>query len=120
MARSLEASMREALALALAQLAIALLYGAERRRRSSRWPFLHSHARARAAQALAAVLVAVATLLWNGAEPGPAAFLAVPVALMAAGTIATLLAASWPRLTWWLMAAAPIAALFGSMASGHE
>jgi hypothetical protein len=120
MARGLEASMREALALGLVQLAIALLYGADRWRGSSRWAFLHSHVRARAAQALAAVLVAVATLLWNGAEPGPAAFLAVPVALMASGTIATLLAAFWPRLTWLLIAAAPLAALSGSMAGGHD
>lgn len=112
--------MREALALGLAQLAIALLYGADRPRGSSRWPFLHSQARARGARALAAVLVALATLLWNGVEPGPAAFLAIPVALMASGTVATLLGAFWPRLTWLLIAAAPIAALFGAMAVGHD
>jgi hypothetical protein len=112
--------MHEALALALVQVAIALSYGADTRRGASRWPFLQSRARARTARAMAAALVAAATLLWNGAEPGPAAFLAIPVALMASGTIATVLAAFWPRLTWLVIAAAPTAIFFAALAGHHD
>lgn len=83
--------MNEAIAVGLVALAIGLSYGADRRRGVARAAWLDSPPRARAARLAALALVGVATLLWNAAEPGPAAFLAIPVALMAAGTFGTLL-----------------------------
>jgi hypothetical protein len=109
--------MLEALAVGLLQSAIALLYGADRRRGVARWPVLETRTRAAVARGLAALLSVAALLLWNVAEPGPAAFLAIPVALMAAGTLGTLLAAFWPRLGWLLLiAAAPLLALLVTIA----
>ncbi|MEY2931394.1 MAG: hypothetical protein RL033_2143 [Pseudomonadota bacterium] len=109
--------MPEVLAVSLIQVAIALLYRADRRRGVARWPLLETRPSAHAMRGLAALLIAMALLLWNAAEPGPAAFLAVPVALMVAGTLGTLLAAFWPRLSWVLLiAAAPLVALLVTIA----
>ena len=82
--------MFEVAALALAAAAVALSYGADGPRGAPRWASLRAQGRAPAARALALVLVGAAVALWNRAEPGPAAFLAVPLALLAAGSVLTL------------------------------
>jgi hypothetical protein len=111
--------MNEAAALGLSCVASALLYAADRPRGVSRWPFftlLH----ARVARGAALALVIAAGLLWNAGEPGPAAFLAVPVALMAFGTLLTLLAPVAPRLLWALVAAAlPLSVLWAYLGGNH-
>lgn len=105
--------MSEALALGFTCLASALLYGAARPRGVPRWPYV-TLARARALRILALALILAAGVLWNRSEPGPAAFLAIPVSLMVFGTLLTLLAPLWPRLLWAVVAAAvPLALLLG-------
>jgi hypothetical protein len=111
--------MSEALALGLLCLASALFYGAARPRGAPRWPFV-TLTRARVMRVLGLGLIITAGALWNRAEPGPAAFLAVPVSLMVFGTLITLLAPIWPRLLWALVAAAlPLAVLLGYLGGTH-
>lgn len=111
--------MSEALALGLICLASGLFFGAARPRGVPRWPFV-TLARARAVRALALCLILTAGVLWNRSEPGPAAFLAVPVSLMAFGTAITLLAPLWPRLLWALVAAAvPLSLLLAYLGGAH-
>jgi hypothetical protein len=93
-------------AIAFIVTAVGLLCGADQPRGMARWPRLASPARARLARGAALLLIVVALLAWRAAEPGPGAFLAVPVAVMAAGSVVTLLAAWRPRLTWALITAA--------------
>ena len=76
--------------LLLATAAVALSYAADGPRGIARWTPLRATTRARAARILALALVALALILWNSKEPGPAAFLAVPLALLASGTIFSL------------------------------
>jgi hypothetical protein len=109
----------EALALGLVCLASALFYGAARPRGVPRWAFV-TLARAHFARLLALTLIVAGGVLWNRAEPGPAAFLAVPVSLMVFGTLVTLLAPLWPRLLWALVAAAvPLSLLLGYLGGTH-
>jgi len=82
--------MAEVLAVVLAAAAVGLSYGADGPREVPRWALLRAPGRARAARVLALVLLALAVVLWNRAEPGPAAYLAVPLATLAAGTLLTL------------------------------
>lgn len=82
--------MAEVLAVALAALAVGSSYAADGPRDVPRWAALRAPGRARGARVLALVLIATAVLLWNAAEPGPAAYLAVPLAVLAAGTLLTL------------------------------
>jgi hypothetical protein len=103
--------MNEMGALGWVCVACALWLGSDRPRGRARWPPLQPIGRARAAQAAAAVLVIVATLQWNAHEPGPAAFIAIPMAIMAFGTALALLGAVFPRG----VAAAAIAVLPLSM-----
>jgi hypothetical protein len=79
-----------------------------------------SRAGRRCVHALAAAsrwaLVLAAAALWNHVEPGPAAFLAIPVALMASCTVVALLGAVSPRLLAVLgIAALPVAALIAAL-----
>jgi len=89
--------MSELAALGWVYVACALWLGSDHPRGVARWGLLQPIARARGAKALAAALVLAAAVLWNASEPGPAALLAVPVAVMACGTSITLLAALFPR-----------------------
>jgi hypothetical protein len=82
--------MAEVLAVALAALAVCLSYAADGPRHVPRWPFLRAPGSARAARISALVPIAAAIVLWNRAEPGPAAYLAVPLAVLVAGTLLTL------------------------------
>ncbi len=109
--------MMRAAAVAVIVTAVGLLCGADQQRGVARWPQLDSPGRARLARGAASLLIAGALLAWRAAEPGPGAFLAVPVALMAGGTLVTLLAAGWPRLTWALITAAlPLGVLLALLA----
>ena len=82
--------MAELIAVALASAAVCLSHGADGPRDVPRWAALRPAGRARAARLLALGLLALGLWLWNRAEPGPAAFLALPLALLAAGTLLTL------------------------------
>ena len=82
--------MAEVLAVALAALAVGLSYGADGPRDVPRWALLRARGRAPAARVLALALIGLAVVLWNQAEPGPAAYLAVPLAVLATGTLLTL------------------------------
>jgi hypothetical protein len=110
----------EPVALASVLLATVLAYGADGARGSARWRLMTSPARRSAARGLATSLVLAGFLLWRQAEPGPAAFLAIPVALMACGTFVTLLGPTRPR---WLaaisIAALPLAALLAALGGAH-
>jgi hypothetical protein len=104
--------MSEVAALGWVYVACALWLGSDHPRGVARWRRLQPIARARAARALAAALVLGAAVLWNANEPGPAAFLAVPVAIMACGTTITLLAAVFPRaIVVSALAALPLSAI---------
>jgi hypothetical protein len=97
-------------------IASALLIGTDRSRGEPRWHIFRSPRRARAARAAAALLVLGAALLWSAAEPGPAAFIAIPVALLACGTVMTLLVPFRPRLVWALaVAALPLTLLLAAI-----
>ena len=98
--------MTETIAFCWIFLASALALGADRRRGLPRPALFDSARRALWARLLAALLVLAAAVLWNASEPGPAVFIAIPVALMAGSTSVTLLAPVWPRLVWGLAAAA--------------
>lgn len=99
-------------AIAFIFTAVGLFCGADHPRGVARWARLASRARARTARGAALLLIVMALVAWRAAEPGPGAFLAVPVALMAAGSLVTVLAAWWPRVTWALVTAAlPLGAL---------
>ena len=82
--------MLEAVALVLASAAVALSYAADDPRGVARWARLGAAGPRRLARLLTLALVTGALLLWRAAEPGPAALLAVPLALLAAGTLITL------------------------------
>lgn len=108
--------MTEAVALCWLYLASALCLLSDRRRGLPPPPLLGSASRARAARGLAVLLVLAAGVLHNAHEPGPAAFIAVPVALMATSTVVTLLAPLGPRLVWGLaVAALPLSILFAAL-----
>ena len=100
--------MKELAAFLLVFTALALVHGAHDGVR--RWAWLRVPGRALATRAAALVLLALAFLVWRQAEPGPAAFFAVPVAAMASGTALPLLAPFRMRWVAWLTAAAlPVA-----------
>jgi len=102
----------EAIAFCWVFLASALSLGADRRRGVPRPALFDSPRRALGARLLAALLVLAAALLWNASEPGPAVFIAIPVAVMAGSTGVALLAPVWPRLVWCLaIAALPLSLL---------
>jgi hypothetical protein len=103
----------EGVAFACVFVAITLAHAADDARGSPRWAALRSRGYRRIAHGAALLLVLAATALWQRAEPGPAAFLAIPVALMASGTVVALLGPVSPRLLAVLgIAALPVAALF--------
>ncbi len=111
--------MKQAVALGLLCVASALLYAADRPRGVSRWSFF-TLTHTRVAREAALALVSAACVLWKAGEPGPAAFLAVPVAVMAFGTLLTLLAPVAPRLLWALVAAAlPLSVLWAYLGGNH-
>jgi hypothetical protein len=111
--------MKQAVALGLLCVASALFYAADRPRGVGRWPFF-TLTHSRIARAAALALVLAGGVLWNSGEPGPAAFLAVPVALMAFGTLLTLVAPVAPRLLWALVAAAlPLSVLCAYLGGNH-
>jgi hypothetical protein len=90
----------EIVALGWVYVACALWRGSDRPRGVARWTLLQPLGRARAAQAAAAALIIAAAARWNASEPGPAAFIAVPMALLACGTAVALLGAVFPRGLW--------------------
>jgi len=111
--------MKQALALGLLCVASALFYAADRPRGVARWPFV-TLTFSRIARAAALALVVAGGVIWNAGEPGPAAFLAVPVALMAFGTLITLLAPVAPRLLWALVAVSlPLSVLWAYLGGAH-
>ena len=89
--------MTETLVLDLLALASALFYGAGSERGRARLPWLGGPRRAFAARSLALLLCVLAIACWRRIEPGPAAFLVVPVGVMALGTCIALLAPFAPR-----------------------
>ena len=108
--------MTEAVALCWLYLASALCLLSEPRRGLPPPVLLDSAPRTRAARLMAALLVLAAGVLHNAHEPGPAAFIAVPVALMATSTLVTLLAPLGPRVVWGLaVAALPLSILFAAL-----
>jgi len=110
----------EALAASAVCVAIGLLFGADHPRGKARLPFFAAPVRAHLARAAAAALTLTAFLLWNSAEPGPAAYLAIPVALMSFGTLITLLGPLGPRATWTIISLAlPLGALLGWLGQRH-
>lgn len=92
--------MTETMAMLLLYLAAALMYGTDSHRNGARLRALATRTRVHIAQGVALAAVGLAGWLWQRMEPGPAAFLVVPVGLMVAATSVALLAPVWPRLVW--------------------
>jgi len=112
--------MIELAALGWVYVACALWLGADRPRGLARWPLLQPVLRARAAQAAATALVIAATLQWNAHEPGPAAFIAVPMASMACGTVVTVLGGSFPRgVAASAVAVLPLSVVLAAIGAAH-
>ena len=112
--------MNDVVAVAWVYVACALWLGGDRPRGAARWPLFQPLVRTRVARVVAAGLVVGASLLWNASEPGPAAFLAVPMSVMACGTAVTLLGAVSPRA---LIASAavllPLSLVLGAIGAAH-
>jgi hypothetical protein len=101
-------------------LASVLSFGTDRRRGVARPALFASERRTLLARVLAGLLVLAASVLYNAHEPGPAVFIAVPVALMATSTLVTLLAPVGPRLVWALAASAlPLSLLLAALGALH-
>lgn len=110
--------MREASAVLLLYVAVALLYGAARVQGCARLSLLQEDWRTRSTRAAALGLAAVATWLLSQVESGPAVALVTLVALMVLGNVVILLGPVAHRLVWALAllaaTAAPVLAVLGA------
>jgi 4-hydroxybenzoate polyprenyltransferase len=110
----------EAVTLCWLFVASVLSLGTDRRRGVPRPALFDSEGRTLLARVLGGLLVLAASVLYNAQEPGPAVFIAVPVALMATSTVVTLLAPVQPRLVWALAASAlPLSLVLAALGALH-
>ena len=109
--------MKEAVAVLLLHVSVALFYGASRVHGRARLSLLDPPRRSHLARVLASGTVVGSGWLWRGVESGAAAALVVLVGLMVIGTAVTLLGPVAPRVIWGgaLLAAVavPLLALLG-------
>jgi hypothetical protein len=112
--------MNEAIALSWVYLASALSLAADRRYGARRWISIDTPRKAFVSRLAAVLLVLAAGVSWRSSEPGPAAFIAVPLALMACCSFVTLLAPIGPRLVWGLaVTALPFSLLLAAFGGPH-
>jgi hypothetical protein len=92
--------MREAIAVLLLYIAVALVFGTWRVHGGARLALLDPPRRSRLARIIASGMVVGSGWLWRGVESGAAAVLVVFSGLMVGGTAVALLGPVAPRVVW--------------------